>query len=167
MSGDLRDLYQEVILDHNRRPRNFGPLPAADHTAEGANPLCGDRIKVFLKLAGDRVAEVSFEGAGCAISTASASMMTEALTGKTVAEANALFDRFHELLTVGTAGQPASRAGLPDDDLQGEALGQLAVFSGVREYPMRVKCATLAWHTFKAALEGADRPVSTDQGETH
>ncbi len=140
--SDLRDLYQEVILDHNRHPRNFGPLPEADHTAEGSNPLCGDRVKVFLKMNGDVIEGVSFEGAGCAISTASASLMTEAMAGKTAAEARALFDRFHELMTVG-AGDP-------------EALGKLAAFSGVREFPMRVKCATLAWHTLKAALDGPE-----------
>jgi nitrogen fixation NifU-like protein len=150
--SDLRDLYQEVILDHNRQPRNFGPLPEANRSAEGSNPLCGDQVKVFLKLAGDRVEGITFEGAGCAISTASASLMTEALAGKTVAEARALFDQFHQLLTVGEAGDP-------------ETLGKLAVFSGVREFPMRVKCATLAWHTLKAALEGADRSITTDQGE--
>jgi nitrogen fixation protein NifU and related proteins len=150
--SDLRDLYQEVILDHNRQPRNFGPMPEANRTAEGSNPLCGDQVKVFLKLAGDRVQEITFEGAGCAISTASASLMTEALAGKTLAEARALFEQFHELLTVGEAGDP-------------ETLGKLAVFSGVREFPMRVKCATLAWHTFKAALEGADRSITTDRGE--
>jgi nitrogen fixation NifU-like protein len=150
--SDLRDLYQEVILDHNRQPRNFGPLPEANRTAEGLNPLCGDHVKVFLKLAGDRVQGITFEGAGCAISTASASLMTEALAGKTIAEARALFNQFHELLTVGEAGDP-------------ETLGKLAVFSGVREFPMRVKCATLAWHTLKAALEGADRTTTTDPGE--
>jgi nitrogen fixation NifU-like protein len=141
--SDLRDLYQEIILDHNRRPRNFGSLADADGTAEGSNPLCGDQVKVFVKLKGDVLEEVHFEGAGCAISTASASMMTEALVGKTVAQARALFTRFHDLLT---------REG---SDAEAPALGQLAVFSGVREYPMRVKCATLAWHTLKAALEGA------------
>jgi len=137
--SDLRDLYQEVILDHNRHPRNFGAIPEADRTAEGSNPLCGDRVKVFLKMNGDVIQGVTFEGAGCAISTASASLMTEALEGKTEAEARALFDRFHELMTVG-AEDP-------------EALGKLAAFSGVREFPMRVKCATLAWHTLKAALD--------------
>ncbi|HEV7515709.1 MAG TPA: SUF system NifU family Fe-S cluster assembly protein [Thermoanaerobaculia bacterium] len=138
--SNLRDLYQEVILDHNRQPRNFGPLPAADHTAEGSNPLCGDRVKVFLKMQGDVLEEIAFEGAGCAISTASASLMTEALAGKTAAEARALFAQFHEMLTAGDPGDP-------------ETLGKLAVFSGVREFPMRVKCATLAWHTLKAALD--------------
>jgi nitrogen fixation protein NifU and related proteins len=140
--SDLRELYQEVILDHNRHPRNFGAIPEADRTAEGSNPLCGDRVKVFLKMNGDVIEGVTFEGTGCAISTASASLMTEALEGKTVAEARAAFDRFHELLTVG-GGDP-------------EALGKLAAFSGVREFPMRVKCATLAWHTLKAALDGPE-----------
>jgi nitrogen fixation NifU-like protein len=138
--SDLRDLYQEVILDHNRKPRNFGPLAGADHTAEGSNPLCGDRVKVSLKMEGDVLQEIAFEGAGCAISTASASLMTEALAGKTTAEARALFAQFHEMLTAGDPGDA-------------ETLGKLAVFSGVREFPMRVKCATLAWHTLKAALE--------------
>src|SRR5262249_37978608 len=131
--------------------RNFGALPAANRTAEGSNPLCGDQVKVFLQLDGDVIRGITFEGAGCAISTASASLMTEALAGKTVEEARALFDRFHELLTVGE-GDP-------------ETLGKLAGFSGVREFPMRVKCATLAWHTLKAALAGADHPITTDQGE--
>lgn len=153
MATDLRDLYQEVILDHNRRPRNFGPLPGADRRAEGHNPLCGDQVAVYLKLDGDVLREVSFEGSGCAISTASASLMTEAVRGQTVAEALRLFGRFHGLLT-GTASE--------DQDL-----GKLAALGGVREYPMRVKCATLAWHTLKAALEqgpsqGAGAAVSTE-----
>ncbi|HTQ78381.1 MAG TPA: SUF system NifU family Fe-S cluster assembly protein [Thermoanaerobaculia bacterium] len=160
-SGDLRDLYQEVILDHNRRPRNFGPLPGADCSAEGSNPLCGDQVKVSLKLAGDVIEEIGFEGSGCAISTASASLMTEALTGKTVAAAAALFERFHHLVATGDPGDHSALA--PEES---EALGKLAVFSGVREYPMRVKCATLAWHTFKAALAGAGEPVTTERGET-
>ena len=146
--SDLRDLYQEVILDHNRRPRNFGPLPAANHRAEGNNPLCGDRVTVYLDVEGDRIRDVSFEGAGCAISTASASLMTEALKGRSVEEARHLFHGFHELVTKGD---------------EGEDLGKLAVFTGVREYPMRVKCATLAWHTFLAALDTQDQPVTTEQ----
>ncbi len=146
--SDLRDLYQEVILDHNRRPRNFGPLPAANHRAEGNNPLCGDRVTVYLDVEGDRIRDVSFEGAGCAISTASASLMTEALKGRSVEEARQLFHGFHELVTRGD---------------EGEDLGKLAVFTGVREYPMRVKCATLAWHTFLAALDTQDQPVTTEQ----
>ncbi len=146
--SDLRDLYQEVILDHNRRPRNFGPLPAANHRAEGNNPLCGDRVTVYLDVEGDRIRDVSFEGAGCAISTASASLMTEALKGRSVEEARQLFHGFHELVTRGD---------------EGEDLGKLAVFTGVREYPMRVKCATLAWHTFLAALDTQDQLVTTEQ----
>jgi len=146
--SDLRDLYQEVILDHNRRPRNFGPLPAANRRAEGHNPLCGDRVTVYLDVEGDRIRDVSFEGAGCAISTASASLMTEALKGLSVEEARTLFHGFHELVTQGD---------------EGEDLGKLAVFTGVREYPMRVKCATLAWHTLMAALDAKDQPVTTEQ----
>jgi nitrogen fixation NifU-like protein len=150
MASDLRDLYQEVILDHNRRPRNFGTLPAANHTAEGHNPLCGDRVRLFVDVEGDRVQDIAFEGAGCAISTASASLMTEAVKGKTVAEARELFRLFHDLLTT---DQTAA-----DDP----ALGKLAVFAGVREYPIRVKCATLAWHAFQAALDNRVQPVATE-----
>jgi nitrogen fixation NifU-like protein len=146
--SDLRDLYQEVILDHNRRPRNFGPLPAANRRAEGHNPLCGDRVTVYLDVEGGRIRDVSFEGAGCAISTASASLMTEALKGLSLEEARTLFHGFHELVTKGD---------------EGEDLGKLAVFTGVREYPMRVKCATLAWHTLMAALDAKDQPVTTEQ----
>jgi nitrogen fixation NifU-like protein len=149
--ADLRELYQEVILDHTRRPRNFGKLAAASAKADGYNPLCGDRITVYVAVDGDRVRDVRFEGSGCSISTASASLMTEALRGKTLAEARALFERFHHLLTAPDA--PA--------DSEAAALGKLAVMSGVREFPVRVKCATLAWHTLRAALDGrAD--VSTE-----
>jgi len=150
--NDLRDLYQEVILDHNRRPRNFGPLATANHRAEGSNPLCGDKVTVLLDLEAGRIRDVAFQGAGCAISTASASLMTEALKGQTVEEARRLFHVFHDLLTTGQAGD---REGSPE-------LGKLAVFTGVREYPMRVKCATLAWHTLIAALDQKDQPVSTE-----
>jgi nitrogen fixation protein NifU and related proteins len=149
MSDSLRDLYQEVILDHNRRPRNFGPLPEANRQAEGYNPLCGDRVTVFLDVEDGRIRDVRFEGAGCAISTASASLMTEALKGLSVEDARQLFHDFHELVTTG-AGE-----GSPE-------LGKLAVFGGVREFPMRVKCATLAWHTVLAAVEGKGQPVSTE-----
>ena len=149
--SDLRDLYQEVILDHSKRPRNFHANPDADRKAEGYNPLCGDRETIFLKLSGDVLEDVSFTGAGCAISTASASMMTESVKGKTRAEAEALFDRFHDLIT----GKESSGNGGPE-------LGKLKVFSGVREYPVRVKCATLPWHTLKAALHGEAAPVSTE-----
>ncbi len=147
--SDLNDLYQEVILDHYRRPRNHGPLPDADRRAEGHNPLCGDHVTVFVKLAGDRVQEARFEGGGCAISTASASLMTEALRGKTLEEAKALFRKFHGLIT------GHAEAG-------GPALGKLEVFSGVCQYPARVKCATLAWHTLDAALEKNSDPVTTE-----
>jgi nitrogen fixation NifU-like protein len=151
MSSDLRELYQEVILDHSKKPRNFHAMPAPDRKAEGYNPLCGDRETVFLDLDGEVLKDVSFQGAGCAISTASASMMTESVKGKTRAEADALFARFHELIT----GKPGGGNAGPD-------LGKLEVFSGVREYPVRVKCATLPWHTLKAALDGAGAPVSTE-----
>ena len=141
---ELRDLYQEVILDHNKKPRNFGPLEGATNQADGHNPLCGDQLHVALELDGDRVADVRFEGSGCAISTASASLMTEAVKGKTREEAEVLFAGFHELLT----GDPSEVAKASAE------LGKLAVFEGVREFPVRVKCATLSWHTLKAALDG-------------
>jgi nitrogen fixation NifU-like protein len=147
--SELRDLYQEVILDHNRRPRNFGALPTANCQAEGNNPLCGDKVTVFLEVDGGRIRDAAFQGAGCAISTASASLMTEALKGRTLGEVRELFHQFHGLVTTG-AGE-----GSPE-------LGKLAVFAGVREFPMRVKCATLAWHTLLAALEGDGCPVSTE-----
>ena len=142
--SELSDLYQEVILDHNRRPRNFHALAGASHGAEGYNPLCGDRLTLYLKVDGDTIEEVSFEGAGCAISKASASMMTDALKGRSIAEADALFDRFHRMVTT-----PPSE---PVEDL-----GKLSAFAGVREFPVRVKCASLAWHTLKAALSREQR----------
>ena len=148
--SDLTDLYQEVVLDHGKRPRNFGPLEGATHRAEGLNPLCGDRITVFAKLEGGALREARFEGSGCAISKASASVMTGAVKGKTPAEIDTLFDRFHRLVTEGPA---------PGDE---EALGKLAVFSGVHDYPTRVKCASLAWHALRAALAGQGVPVSTE-----
>ena len=145
---ELRELYQEVILDHGKRPRNFRHPADANREAKGDNPLCGDKVTIYLKLASDnRIEDVAFEGRGCAISTASASLMTEALRGKTVDEAHALFQGFHHLVT---------RGGDAED------LGKLAVFEGVREFPIRVKCATLAWHTFEAALAQKDQPVSTE-----
>jgi len=152
---ELADLYRDVILDHNRRPRNFGPLEPADATMEGFNPLCGDRLTLRLRLDGDRIADVRFEGKGCAISTASASLMTEAVKGKTRAEVAQLFERVHELLT--------SDAAPPPDDL-----GKLAALSGVREFPARVKCASLCWHTLTSALNPASqRPasISTESGD--
>jgi len=149
--SDLRALYQEVILDHNRHPHNFRAMPAADHRAQGFNPLCGDRVTLFLKLEGDRILDASFQGSGCAISTASASILTDSIKGKTLAEAQSLFARFHELVT----GKAAA---------DGQELGKLAVFSGVSEFPARVKCATLAWHTLKSALERGE-PVSTEKDD--
>ncbi|PYV91214.1 MAG: SUF system NifU family Fe-S cluster assembly protein, partial [Acidobacteria bacterium] len=148
---DLRDLYQEVILDHTKRPRNFHKLEKANHKADGYNPLCGDKITVYLELEGDVLRNISFQGSGCAISTASASMMTESLKGKTTAEAQALFECFHDLVT----GKPASQSNTPD-------IGKLAVFTGVREFPVRVKCASLAWHTLRAALDNRQGAVSTE-----
>ena len=147
---DLKDLYQEIIVDHNRQPRNFGPMEDADRSLEGFNPLCGDRLTLYLKLDGDRIRDIHFDGTGCAISVASASLMTEALKGKTLADAEALFQDFHELLTVDN----------PDPDL--DKLGKLAALAGVRDYPTRVKCATLCWHTLHSALEGDEKPVSTE-----
>ena len=147
---DLRDLYQEVILDHNKRPRNFRTIEAASRKQEGYNPLCGDRLTLYVALDGDRISDVAFQGTGCAISKASASLMTEALKGKTIDEARALFDRFHDMVT----SAPESVA--PD-------LGKLSVLSGVREFPTRIKCASLAWHTLKAAVsDGGAGPVSTE-----
>lgn len=142
---ELRELYQEVILDHSKRPRNFREIPEATSRAEGFNPLCGDRATVFVRLAGDVVEDVSFKGAGCSISTASASLMTEALRGKTRAEALALFERFHALVTNDPSRGRENAA--PE-------LGKLSVFAGVSEFPVRVKCASLPWHTFRAALSG-------------
>lgn len=137
--ADLNDLYQEVILDHNRRPRNFHSLADASHRAEGYNPLCGDRLTLYLKVADGIVTDVSFEGAGCAISKASASLMTDAVKGKPIAEVESLFDRFHRMVTT-PPEQPV------------EDLGKLSALAGVREFPVRVKCASLAWHTLKAAM---------------
>lgn len=139
MTSDLNDLYQEVILDHNRRPRNFHAIEGATHRAEGYNPLCGDRLTLYVQVDGDRITDVAFEGAGCAISKASASLMTEAVKGQTIDDARALFDRFHHMVTAPTE-QPL------------EDLGKLSALGGVREFPVRVKCASLAWHTLKAAL---------------
>jgi nitrogen fixation NifU-like protein len=147
---DLRELYQEVILDHSKRPRNLHGLEGANRSAEGYNPLCGDRATIYLRVEDDVVRDASFEGSGCSISTASASMMTDALKGKSVAEAKALFARFHELVTADPS-QAATAAA---------ELGKLAVFAGVHEFPMRVKCASLAWHTMKAALEGTGRATT-------
>ena len=149
MSGDLRALYQEVIVDHGRRPHNFGPLAEASHQAEGFNPLCGDRLTLRLKVIDGVIAEARFEGVGCAISTASASLMTEALRGLAVGDAEALFAAFHAMLT-------------EDGRLPPGGLGKLEVLAGVREFPTRIKCATLAWHALLAALHAEARPVSTE-----
>lgn len=146
------DLYQEIILDHNRRPRNFGELAEANRRAEGHNPLCGDKVTIFLKLEGDVIKEIRFKGAGCAISTASASIMTETLKGKTTREAEKLFKQFRHLVT-------GSSSESDENEIE---LGNLAVFHGVRDYPVRVKCATLAWHTLKASLEGKEEQVTTE-----
>lgn len=147
---EFRELYQQLILDHNKRPRNFGPLADADRRANGVNPLCGDKVTVYVRLDGGRVADVHFDGSGCAISTASASVMTESLKGRTLEEVEALFERFHSLV----AGEL--------DPSGSENLGKLAAFSGVRDYPSRVKCATLAWHAMRAALRKAEEPVTTE-----
>lgn len=150
MNLDLRELYQEVILDHNKRPRNRRSLEGANHSAEGHNPLCGDNVQVFLITEGDVVRDVTFLGSGCAISTASASLMTEAVRGKTIAQAEAIFREFQTMVT-----SPGSTESHPD-------LGDLEVLAGVRDYPVRIKCATLPWHTLHAALEGQAKPVSTE-----
>jgi nitrogen fixation NifU-like protein len=147
---DLKDLYRDVIVDHNRQPRNFGKLDPADARADGHNPLCGDRLTVYVTLDGERVREAKFEGSGCAISVASASLLTEAVKGKSRAEVQALFDDVHTLLTRHDATVDPSR------------LGKLAALSGVREFPARVKCASLCWHTLNAALERAAATVSTE-----
>jgi nitrogen fixation NifU-like protein len=147
VTSDLNDLYQEVILDHNRRPRNFHAIADATHSAEGYNPLCGDRLTLFVQIEGDRIADVAFEGSGCAISKASASLMTEAVKGRTVADARALFERFHTMVTTA-----------PDQPVND--LGKLSVLAGVRQFPIRVKCASLAWHTLKAALASEKKATS-------
>jgi nitrogen fixation NifU-like protein len=146
----LSALYQEMILDHNRAPQNYRPLADANRKVEGNNPLCGDRLTVWLRMEGDTIADVTFQGLGCAISMASASLMTSAVKGKTRADAEALFDRFHRLIT-GSA-----------NEAEEDALGKLAVFSGVSEFPIKVKCASLSWHAMKAALDQPDAVVSTE-----
>jgi nitrogen fixation NifU-like protein len=149
--SDLRELYQELIIDHSKRPRNFRVLEGANRKSDGYNPLCGDKVTVFLELEGGRVKDIGFQGAGCAISTASASVMTESIKGKTLPQAEALFEVFHDLLT----GKPPAAGTAPE-------LGKLAAFSGVSEFPVRVKCATLAWHTLHAAIQGQGDPVTTE-----
>jgi nitrogen fixation NifU-like protein len=150
MSSELDDLYQDVILDHGRRPRNFRVIPDADRKAEGLNPLCGDHFKLYVKLEGERISDIAFEGSGCAISKASASLMTSSVKGKTVAEAEELFARFHQLVTEGPDKVPLSD------------LGKLAALSGVCEFPTRVKCASLVWHTLRNALDAQQQVVSTE-----
>ena len=147
---DLKDLYQEVIVDHNRSPRNFGELDPPGRKLEGFNPLCGDRLTLYLDQDGDRIADIKFNGSGCAISIASASLMTEGVKGKSVQEAETVFAGFHELLTCA------------DLDIDMTRMGKLSVLAGVREYPSRVKCATLCWHTLHALLAGDEAPVSTE-----
>lgn len=147
--SDLRELYQEQILEHSKTPRNFRELQNANHKAEGFNPLCGDHFTVYLDLEGDKIHDVTFQGSGCAISKASASMMTQSLKGKSREEAAKIFEQFHQLVTGQANGDR-------------ESLGKLAVFAGVSEFPVRVKCATLAWHTLQAALEGKQEKISTE-----
>jgi nitrogen fixation NifU-like protein len=144
---ELSDLYQEVILDHNRRPRNFRVLDDATHQAEGYNPLCGDRLNLFVRVEGSVIADIGFQGSGCAISKASASLMTDSLKGRPIDEARALFERFHRMVTT-------------PPDIAVEDMGKLSALAGVREFPVRIKCASLAWHTLKAALERAVRATT-------
>lgn len=148
---ELRELYQQVILDHNRKPRNYRVMDDAERVATGDNPLCGDKVEVYLKLNGEIIEDVSFQGSGCAISQSSASLMTAAVHGKSVAEALELFSKFHEMVTGGVRG-----------DVGGSELGKLRAFAGVREFPGRVKCANLSWHTLKSALDDGARKVSTE-----
>jgi nitrogen fixation NifU-like protein len=147
--NELRELYREVILDHNRHPRNFGELAQADRVVEGVNPLCGDRLTLYVKLAGDKIEDIAFKGTGCAISVASSSLMTERVKGRSVADSMALFEKIHDMLT-GTSMPSA------------EELDKLVALAGVREYPSRVKCASLGWHALHSALAGADEAVSTE-----
>ncbi len=148
--SDLRELYQEVILDHNKRPRNFGPLPGANHHADGVNSLCGDHLTVYVDVEDGVITRVAFEGAGCAISRASASLMTDAVKGKRVEEAEKMFEQFRRMVVSGA------------DDPVEASLGKLGVLCGVREFPSRVKCASLAWHTLHAALASQKDPVTTE-----
>ncbi len=149
--SELRELYQSVILDHSKRPRNFREPQGANRTADGFNPFCGDKITLYLELEDDVVKDVGFSGSGCAISMASASLMTQSIKGKSAADVRQLFEGFHELVT-----------GNPSESADSAQLGKLAVFSGVREFPVRVKCATLAWHTFKSALDGTGEVAKTE-----
>jgi nitrogen fixation protein NifU and related proteins len=146
---DIKDLYQEVIVDHNRSPRNFGKLDDADKTLDGYNPLCGDKLTLYLKTDGDTISNISFDGSGCAISVASASLMTDAMKGKSMQEAEDLFNTFHDLITT-------------DKEADIDELGKLAALAGVKAYPARVKCASLCWHTLHSAIEGGTTPVHTE-----
>ena len=154
--SELEDLYQDMIMEHNRKPRNFRLLDGADRSADGFNPFCGDTISIYLALDGDQVADIGFQGSGCAISRASASMLTESVMGKSVAEAEQIFDAFHEMLTRG----PVNEADHEQDD--DDTLGDLGMLSGVSAFPTRVKCATLSWNTLRAALRGDKETVRTE-----
>ena len=147
--SDLRELYQQVILDHNKKPRNFRVLEPCNHEADGFNPLCGDKVHIYVTLEGDTIADVAFQGEGCAISTAATSMMTQAIKGKSIAEAEAIFEAYQKMVTGEEGADPSS-------------LGKLAIFEGVREFPMRVKCATLAWHTLRSALRDSNETATTE-----
>ena len=151
VSSELRELYQELILEHSKKPRNFRVLEHANHTAEGFNPLCGDKIKLYLDIEGDKIKDIGFQGSGCAISKASASMMTASIKGKTVTEVEELFSEFHKMLS----GEASAK-------LNQTKLGKLSVFSGVSEFPVRVKCATLAWHALRAGMEANGKTVCTE-----
>ena len=155
---DLRELYQELILDHYKRPRNFRIPADATHQADGDNPLCGDRITVYLKLAEDAIREIGFQGAGCAICTAAASIMTESVKGKSQADVGRLFQAYHDVVT----GNKKEKGKGKDGGNNTPALGKLAAFAGVSEFPIRIKCATLPWHTLRAALELSEEPVTTE-----
>ena len=146
---DIKDLYQEIIVDHNRSPRNFGVITDANKTAEGFNPLCGDKLKLYIKIDGQNISDIAFDGTGCAISVASASLMTDAMKGKSIDEAEALFNDFHALITT-------------ENKFDSEHLGKLAVLAGVKGFPGRVKCASLCWHTLHSAIKDDDKPVSTE-----
>lgn len=148
MNNELQELYQEVILDHSRKPRNFRLLPDANRTAEGHNPLCGDHVTIYLKLEGERIQEISFQGAGCAISKAAASIMTDQIKGKTIHEAQQFFERYQHMVTTGDADQQ---------------IGKLCAFAGVHNFPARVKCAVLPWHAMLASIKGQQQPVSTEE----
>ena len=149
--SNLRELYQQVILDHNKSPRNFRAIVDPDRASEGHNPLCGDHLNLYVKLSGDRIEDIAFHGSGCAISKASASLMTDAVKGRTLAEAESLFGKFRDLVTSDVSSPPNA-----------DGMGKLAVFTGVREFPVRIKCATLPWHTLVAALENSSQPVTTE-----